>query len=270
MGGNLNTFRAASPRRSRTLAGAVWIMAATMVAAAAGGGAWAQDVPALRARAAALSAEAERVEDANDIKKLQRAYGYYLDKGYWGEAADLFADDATFEWGVDGVYVGKGRIREYLVRQGGGNVGPGLPYGQFNHHMQLQPVVNVAADGKTAKARWQELALIGQFQKFADWAAGVYENEYVKQDGVWKISHLRAPFNMYTSYKDGWGKVAIPHTRPDSFPPPPDYPPTVVSLTYPSFYVEPYHYPNPVTGKPMPRPNKAAGGVAPMLPEDGQ
>ena len=43
-----------------------------------------------------------------------------------------------------------------------------------------------------------------------------------------------------------------------------DRPPTVVLLTYPSFYVAPYHYPNPVTGRPMPPPNPAAGGMAPM------
>ncbi len=29
-------------------------------------------------------------------------------------------------------------------------------------------------------------------------------------------------------------------------------------LTYPSYYVEPFHYPNPVTGKPMPAPSPRA------------
>jgi hypothetical protein len=58
--------------------------------------------------------------------------------------------------------------------------------------------------------------------------------------------------------------AATPNTRPDSFPPPPDLPPTVIYLTYPSYFVEPYHYPNPVTGRPMPLPSPVAGGVAPM------
>ena len=199
----------------------------------------------LKARIAVLSAEAQRVAGANDIKKLQRAYGYYLDKGYWQEAADLFADDATFEWGNDGVYVGKARIHDYLVRQGGGNVGPGLPYGQFNHHMQLQPVVNVAADGTTAKARWRELALIGQFQKSASWGAGIYENDYVRQDGVWKIQALRFYPTFIAPYELGWARLAPGQGdwKTDvaaKFPP--DRPSTGAYKTFPDIYVPPFHY----------------------------
>jgi hypothetical protein len=41
-------------------------------------------------------------------------------------------------------------------------------------------------------------------------------------------------------------------------------PSTVTYNTYPSFYVEPYHYANPVTGERMPALNPAAGGVADM------
>ncbi|MGI4881268.1 MAG: nuclear transport factor 2 family protein, partial [Janthinobacterium lividum] len=55
----------------------------------------------------ALSAEVDRLEGARAVKKLQRAFGYYLDRGLWSEAADLFADDGTIEIGMDGVYVGK-------------------------------------------------------------------------------------------------------------------------------------------------------------------
>jgi hypothetical protein len=40
-------------------------------------------IAALNARIATLSAEAERLDDINNVKKLQRAYGYYIDKGYW-------------------------------------------------------------------------------------------------------------------------------------------------------------------------------------------
>src|ERR1700723_1189923 len=89
-------------------------------------------IAALETKVTALSAEVGRLEDANAVRKLQRAFGYYVDKGYWHEASDLFADDATFETGVDGVYVGKARIHQLLVRQGGGHEGPGLPYGQMN------------------------------------------------------------------------------------------------------------------------------------------
>src|SRR5262245_32389255 len=59
---------------------------------------------------AALEARVDRIKDANDIKRLQRAYGFYVDKGKWDDVADLFAADATVEYGHDGVYVGQNRI----------------------------------------------------------------------------------------------------------------------------------------------------------------
>ena len=73
----------------------------------------------LETRVAALERRKERVEDANALERLQHAYGYYVDRGLWDEAANLFADDGTIEIGLDGVYVGKARVREYLLALGG-------------------------------------------------------------------------------------------------------------------------------------------------------
>jgi hypothetical protein len=55
---------------------------------------------------------------------------------------------------------------------------------------------------------------------------------------------------MYTNW-DGWAKYALNNTWPDKFDPPPDLPPSTVYLTYPAYYIIPFHYPNPVTGKPF-------------------
>lgn len=209
-------------------------------------------VAALRARIAALAAETQRLEDANSVRNLQRAFGYYLNKGYWEEAASLFADHGTLEAGVDGVYVGKAHILARLVREGGGNPGPGLPFGQLNTRMQLQPVIDVASDGKTAKGRWRELALLGQFQKYAAWGDGVYENEYVKEDGVWKISKLHYFPNFVAPYKGGW--AALQPVTGDwkseaGKQLPADLPPTVTYKPFPDVFTPPFHYKNPVTGE---------------------
>ena len=82
------------------------------------------------------------------------------------------------------------------------------------------------------------------------WGDVIYENRYVKEGGIWKVASIRAPFVMYTSL-EGWAKSATPNTRPESFAPPPDRLPTTVYLTYPSPHIVPFHYPNPVTGKPF-------------------
>ena len=64
---------------------------------------------------------------------------------------------------------------------------------------------------------------------------------------------------MYSSW-EGWGKWAMNNTWPDKFDPPPDLPPSVIYLTYPAYYIVPFHYPNPVTGKVF-KPDVAEAGA---------
>lgn len=213
---------------------------------AAGGG----RVAVINAEIDRLSAEIDQLEGARAVRKLQRAFGYYLDRGLWDEAADLFADDGAIEIGMDGVYVGKARIREYLKRQGGGQ--DGLAWGQLNEHLQLQPKVDVSADGLTAKGRWRDLAMLGHFGKDAFWGDGIQENAYVKEGGVWKIKSLHLYVNFIAPYEGGWARMqpAPADWRTDTAKAfPPDRPPTASYRPFPEAQVPPFHYRNPVTGR---------------------
>jgi hypothetical protein len=194
------------------------------------------------------------LEDTNAVKRLQRAYGYYIDRGHWDDAADLFAADGTIEIGLDGVYVGQDRVRQYLhafgehVLGGGKN---GLPDGRLNEHMQLMGVVTVAPDGLTAKARWRGLVMAGQLGKSAAWGEGPYENEYVKDGGVWKIKALHWYQSMMVPYEGGWAKNKDMNGAKyvgDALPP--DGPPTLAYATWPETFLPAFHFDNPVTGKP--------------------
>jgi hypothetical protein len=113
--------------------------------------------------------------------------------------------------------------------------------GKLFNHLQLQPIVHVSADGKTAQGRWRFLAEVGEYQKRAEWGGGIYENQYVKENGVWKIKSLHAYFRFYTPYAEGWATTARPNTRPEKELPP-DRPPTVEYDSYPSTFVAPFHY----------------------------
>jgi hypothetical protein len=203
---------------------------------------------ALASRIAALEQRKSLIEDSNDIKRLQRAYGYYVDEALWDEVADLFADNGTIEIGLDGVYAGKARVREYLHALGGGR--QGLAEGQLNEHMQLMPVVTVAPDGQTAKARWRALIMAGTLGEDAVWGEGPYENEYVKQNGVWKIQKLHWYQTMVVPYEGGWQHNAdVNGGKWVSDTLPPDRPPSEQYLPWPETpdtYVPSYHFPNPV------------------------
>jgi hypothetical protein len=203
------------------------------------------EVSALAARVAALEQRKTRIEDVNAIERLQAAYGYYVDRALWDEVANLFADDGTIEIGLDGVYVGKERVREYLYALGGGR--QGLPDGRLNEHLQVMPVITLAPDGLSAQARWRAITLTGELGTEAFWAEGPYENEYVKDSGVWKIKTLHWYQALYVPYEGGWQTNPDPtHAKFVSATLPPDRPPTVEYKTWPDTYVPPFSFPNPV------------------------
>jgi hypothetical protein len=209
-------------------------------------------VAAARARLAEIDRRADGVADVNALENLQRVYGYYTDKMLWEQVLDLFADDATLEIGSSGVYVGKPSIRRYLYSLSGGREGP--IEGVLYNHMQLQPVVTVADDGSSARARWRALILTGVSGSGSggNWGEGVYENEYVKQDGVWKIGKLHWHARLVAPYESGWLNADPDDERAysEGRGVTPDRPPSVDYAPYPSAYIPPMHFPNPVSGQP--------------------
>jgi hypothetical protein len=196
----------------------------------------------LTAQVAQLQQQAQAASDYAAIANLQAAYGYYIDKMRWDDAADLFSKDATLEIAGRGVFKGQERARTYLKQLGD------LKHGTLYNHMQLQPVIHVAADGSSAKARWRSLMQVGHLGQEARWGEATYENEYVKEAGVWKISKLHSYITFYVDFDKGWNKGAvamlgkIPGLQPDE-------PPSVEYKSFPDVFVPPYHDPNPVTGK---------------------
>ena len=151
-----------------------------------------------------LNARLARLEAASIVKRLQRAFGYYVDQALWDEVADLFTADASLEVALDGVYEGRNRIRQYLYALGKGR--RGLAYGELHECIQLQPVVHISSDGASAKARWRALILSGRWGEHATLAEGPYENEYRCDQGIWKISRLHWYQTFEVPYDGGWAR----------------------------------------------------------------
>ncbi|MGD0026921.1 MAG: nuclear transport factor 2 family protein, partial [Xanthobacteraceae bacterium] len=66
------------------------------------------------------------------------------------------------------------------------------------------PVVNLSADGETAKGRWHEFRMTGQLGGGARWEQGIAENDYVKEKGIWKISRINYYLETPGPYETGW------------------------------------------------------------------
>ena len=204
-------------------------------------------ISALEERLAEAEARLLRQEDIEAIKRLQRAYGYYLDKSLYRAVADLFTDDGEVEIAARGVYKGRERIHAFLITLLGNGV-EGPVHGHVGNHFQLQAIVTLDAGGASAKARWRAWVQVGDLGGVANWLEGPYEIDYRKENGIWKIASLVWFPSFTTPYADGWAKTFLPPS-PESTDMPPDRKQTHDGRTAPEPWVMPFHYLHPVTGR---------------------
>jgi hypothetical protein len=192
----------------------------------------------------------QAVEDMIQIDKLEKIYGYYLDNAKFQEVIDLFSDNTdSVEVGDRGVFRGKEGVRkffwDYLGKQG-----KPRQSGDMAFHMQHQGVVDIAPDGKTAKGRWyctmiqaRPIEPGGPIRSVL--GHGVYENEFVKEDGKWKFKKLFFSLHYRSPIEGGWAQTPMiaSGNAPGSDGPPTAYHP------YPDIKLVPFHWKHPVTGK---------------------
>jgi hypothetical protein len=206
----------------------------------------AAEIAALETAVADAKLEIERLKDVEELENLVGIYGYYADKSHHDEVADLFTPESVVEILGRGVYIGQDRVREYMRNLTPNNIGP--REGSLFNHMNLQPVVHVSPDGETAHVRSRLFVMFGVMNASAQWGDGIYENVFVKRDGVWQIDYWHGYQTFYTIYEDGWAKRASAIFAPyDRLPP--DRPQSVPYDPYPAAFVPPFHYRNPVSGR---------------------
>ena len=96
------------------------------------------------ARLDALEKRITRLEDMNAIERLQRTYGYFVDKSQWTPLSELFTSDATLEIGGKGLFLGQKRVLEYMQTAFGKD---GAKENSLANHMQFQSIPDISADG---------------------------------------------------------------------------------------------------------------------------
>ena len=142
----------------------------------------------------ALAAKVEELEqrltvreDELDVKKLQYLYGYLIDKCMYDQVVDLFTDDGEVRF-FGGVWRGKEGVRRLYVdrfRKRFTHNTNGPIDGFLLDHPQIQTIVTIEDDGKTAKLRGRSTMQAGRHKDYADpeaglgvrqwWEGGLYE-----------------------------------------------------------------------------------------------
>lgn len=172
------------------------------------------------AKIALLARDVDRAEAVKAVKRLQYSYAQYSQVGMWKEMAALFSDRSEAIFG-DQTVKGRAAIAAYFLKSFG-NGREGLAPGGLHTQLISEPMVTLSPDGMTAKGRWHDFSMIGQHGVGASWAGAIYENEYVKENGVWKIARFHSYPQFAGPYETGWRNVdgdleTVPyHYTPDS------------------------------------------------------
>ena len=186
------------------------------------------------------------LEDRDAIERLQYAYGYFIDNRMFREMADLFCDKGCWiEIGQRGRYRGKERIHRFLLEViGEGRWG--LLKDEVINHVQQQPIITVAEDRGQAwsRARAQVQGNSPPDTPHFLLADGIYENEYIRENGVWKIRGVTVTMTFYAALERA--RIWFP-SAPPSETLPPDAPSQPVAEALGRQF-NPWHFRHPVAG----------------------
>ncbi|CAI6338347.1 unnamed protein product [Periconia digitata] len=152
-----------------------------------------------------LAREITRVESIREIKDIQRTFAHLSQFGKFDAVASLFSPNATFIHGgtTNATNItGIPSIAKWL-RDDAGEMN-GISPGSLNTIVVENPVINLAVDGLSAKARWNGLRFAGDGKGGTKIQGGIYENEYARTETGWRISLLHY-YGMYEGpYVGGW------------------------------------------------------------------
>ena len=144
----------------------------------------------LKATEDALEKLGKRVrvtEDIQEIKELQRRYVNALMCTEWDDAVDCFAENASIDVNLHEPVKGKVAIarwfKEVLCKTHAGKEGD----------VVIHPIIKVDGDKATGKWLLYMMYFYPRTGQSLFWVQGFYNNEYVRENGKWKISlmHFR-------------------------------------------------------------------------------
>jgi len=152
-----------------------------------------------------LEARIKVIEDIEEIKKLKATYCYLCDAGLnkdknRDELITHFTKNARLNFGPESDWEGPDGLKTFF--------GEIVPRGvTFCMHMVHNPIIEV--NGDKATGRWYyEAPTTNAVDGKAQWMAGTYWEEYVRENGEWKFDSIRTEWKYVAPYDEGWAKLA--------------------------------------------------------------
>jgi hypothetical protein len=164
------------------------------------------DPPKTNATAEELAHRVSKLNDEDEVRNLQHAYGFYVDRRMWSDVVDLFVSNSTVKIEGTGTYSGKEGVRKAMELMGS----EGLTQGINNDHFVLNTIVDVKENGQEAIARSTMVGMLGEALKgLASWEFSVLRSSIVKDEGIWKMKDLEITHLIIANYSTGWGNGGI-------------------------------------------------------------
>jgi hypothetical protein len=163
------------------------------------------DTAELIARIEKLEQQVQETRDIEEIRALKGKYAEACDLGYNADAmVELFAPDAVWEFtNMWGRHSGHAEIHKFMV-----DVGRQIKWAL---HFMIGPTITVLSPTE-AIGKWYllELATMTGLEVPENLdpviLSGVYNDKYVKIDGVWKFQHVKVDIGQDSNLLEGWVK----------------------------------------------------------------
>jgi len=147
-----------------------------------------------------------RLEDLQAIQRLQSQYAHHLFTQRFDRIVDecfaKHAADVSVEFSDSGVYRGLASIRALYRDFMATKRVPGF----FILHMAVNPYIQIARDGQSARSHWLSPGAVGS-NTSAAWVWGPYYVDYVKEAGEWRILHSNLAPLFRNRYEVSWSEA---------------------------------------------------------------
>jgi hypothetical protein len=148
-----------------------------------------------------LAARLDEAEDLRAIANLKAHYCWLLDTRRAAEAGALFTEDGVWDGGETfGRHEGREAVGRYFAEIQRESL-------SFCLHGVLTPFLELRSP-TTAFGRWY-LHMPSTLRDAAGndvavWGAAWYEDDFVKQDGVWRVRAMHITNHFWTPFDRGW------------------------------------------------------------------